>query len=74
MDRGVFVGGGLIGTSFLMAVLLNDSAPERTSEPVEVRAGIEEECPPVSLALPEPTPAAPARVVAPPTRNVQGCD
>jgi len=38
MDRGVIVGGGLIAASFLVAVLLNRSAPE---EAVPVRAAPE---------------------------------
>lgn len=36
MDRGVFIGGGLICASFLLAVLLNESAREtRVPEPAE---------------------------------------
>lgn len=36
MDRGVFIGGGLICASFLLAVLLNESAREtRVPEPAK---------------------------------------
>lgn len=37
MDRGVFIGGGLICASFLLAVLLNESAREapRMPEPAK---------------------------------------
>lgn len=33
MDRGVFIGGGLICASFLLAVLLNEGARERVRTP-----------------------------------------
>lgn len=40
MDRGVFIGGGLICASFLLAVLLNDSARD-TARPPATQKGLE---------------------------------
>lgn len=40
MDRGVFIGGGLICASFLLAVLLNEAAREPANAPEPVRKGV----------------------------------
>ena len=44
MDRGVFIGGGLICASFLLAVLLNESARDTARAPA-TQKGIELEDP-----------------------------
>jgi hypothetical protein len=59
MDRGVLIGGGLICTSFLVAVLLNDSARESDAcgPDTEMSPSIahESECPPDASAQPKRT-------------------
>lgn len=56
MDRGVFIGGGLICASFLLAVLLNEAARKMPLDPEPPKAAEVEsrpvKCKPVSHRAP----------------------
>lgn len=58
MDRGVFIGGGLICASFLLAVLLNESAHKVPLDPEPPKA-TEVEHGPVKCEPPSPRAPAP---------------